>query len=109
MSRSPDSAASRIFDEAEVRSVLSDTFYRTDEAPQPGLASLGAAGTRKKRRPKADHYEIVCISMYVEDLARLDEKVAALKGRGHRRMTRSALIRYALDRLALDDVPRPAL
>ena len=106
MSRTNDSAASRLFDEDEVRSVLEDTFYRPNEA-RPGVASLDPEGTRKKRRPKADHYEIVCISMYVEDLARLDEKVAALKGKGHRRMTRSALIRYALDRLAVEDVPKP--
>jgi hypothetical protein len=47
--------------------------------------------------------------MYVEDLAALDAKVDALKQRGHRRMTRSALIRYALNRLAVEDVPRPTL
>jgi hypothetical protein len=107
MSRTNDSAASRLFDDAEVREVLEESFYRTGDAG-PGVASIGSDGGRKKRRPKADHYEIVCISMYVEDLARLDEKVAALKGKGHRRMTRSALIRYALDRLAVEDVPKPS-
>jgi hypothetical protein len=47
--------------------------------------------------------------MYVEDLASLDAKVDTLKKSGHRRMTRSALIRYALERLAIEDVPRPSL
>lgn len=117
MSRATTSAAARLFDDPEVRDVLAETFYREPAvdvgapvaaAAGPGLATLGAAGERKKpKRPKADHYEIVCISMYVEDLARLDEKVARLKGTGHRRMTRSALIRYALDRLAVEDVPKP--
>lgn len=93
---------------------LRDTFYR--EAPveiaapksdAPALASLDASGKRRKaQKPKPDHYEIICISIYKDDLARLDAKVDELKRRGHRRMTRSALIRYALDRVAIDDVPR---
>jgi hypothetical protein len=85
--------------------VLADTFYREDASPKPRLAALDEAGKRRSK-PKPDHYEIICISMYNDDLARLDAKVEALKARGNRRMTRSALIRYALDRLALDDVPR---
>ena len=86
--------------------VLAETFYR-EEAPKPRLAALDAAGKRRRaQKPKPDHYEIICISLYNEDLARLDDKVEALKAKGHRRMTRSALIRYALDRLAVDDVPR---
>ena len=124
MSCAPNAIA-RLFDDVDLQGVLADTFYRdplgaerlgmdpvaADDAPsKPRLAALGPSGERKKpKRQKADHYEILCISMYVEDLARLDAKVAALKGRGHRRMTRSALIRYALDRLALDDVPKPGI
>jgi len=86
--------------------VLAETFYREDATPKPRLAALDEAGQRRRAKPKPDHYEIICISMYKDDLARLDAKVEALKARGNRRMTRSALIRYALDRLALDDVPR---
>ena len=113
MTRARSSAAARLFDDAEVRDVLAETFYRAarpevTEVDGPTVASLGPTGDRKKpKRPKADHYEILCISMYVEDLARMDQKVRELKSRGHRRMTRSALIRYALDRLAIDDVPKP--
>lgn len=102
-------AVRELFDEGEVREVLKDTFYRS-EPPLMPLAATAPDGEPKKRRrapkPKPDHYEIICISMYVEDLGRLDDKVAALKAKGHRRMTRSALIRYALDQLDLDTVPR---
>ncbi len=86
--------------------VLREAFYKDAEGPP--LAALGPDAKRRARpkQPKPEHYEIICISMYNEDLARLDEKVRALKARGHRRMTRSALIRYALDRVALYDVPR---
>jgi len=113
-------AARSLFDADEVRDVLRDTFYATPDAtPAPSViepkgappASLDATGKRRrtpKKAKKADHYEILCISMYVEDLTRLDAKVATLKQGGHRRMTRSALIRLALDKLALDDVPAPS-
>ncbi|MBN8610788.1 MAG: hypothetical protein J0L92_09405 [Deltaproteobacteria bacterium] len=113
------SAAHALFDRDEIREVLETSFYRTEPAPiepvakskRPGVARAGktSAGRKTARKPKPDHYEILCISMYVEDLASLDGKVEALKQRGHRRMTRSALIRYALERLAIEDVPRPSI
>ncbi len=53
-----------------------------------------------------DRYKVICISIYKSDLARLDEKVKLLKGRGHTKANRSALIRHALDALDLNQVPR---
>lgn len=47
-------------------------------------------------------YRVICISMYHDDLAWLDEAVAALKARGIRRANRSWLIRKALGKLDLD-------
>jgi hypothetical protein len=109
MKKSTAESVKNVFTEDEV--VLRESFYRDESAPVRPLAALGT-DTKRRARPKQakpEHYEIICISMYNEDLARLDEKVAALKQRGHRRMTRSALIRYALDRIALDEVPRSSL
>ncbi|UJR80737.1 hypothetical protein [Sandaracinus amylolyticus] len=113
MAADPHARAVReLFDDGEVREVLRETFYRA-EAPSRTVAKTTpeaetSSGKRKRvQKPKPDHYEIICISMYKEDLARLDEKVAALKSRGHRRMTRSALIRWALDQIEnLETVPR---
>ncbi len=109
----PSSAVHALFDQAEIREVLETSFYRPEPAARPAILqkerARPASGRKRAKKPKPDHYEIICISMYVEDLAALDAKVAALKTRGHRRMTRSALIRYALDRLAIDDVPKPLL
>lgn len=88
-----------IFDGDEVREVLSETFYSDPTPPK----------RRSRRRPKAlkpAHYEVICISLYNEDLARLDAKVKQLKERGHRKMSRSALIRYALDTVDLDSLPK---
>jgi len=39
---------------------------------------------------------VVCISTYTTDLAALDAKVAELREAGHRRATRSSLIRAAV-------------
>lgn len=56
--------------------------------------------------PRPDHYKVICISLYNEDLARLDVMVQRLKARGLTKANRSALIRYALDQVDLDKVPK---
>ncbi len=93
-----------LFGDDEVRDVLQETFYAPAEVP------VSAAKPRRKRtrknQSKPSHYDVICISLYKEDLARLDEKVAHLKESGHRKMSRSALIRYALDTVDLDALPR---
>jgi hypothetical protein len=87
-----------VFDRDEVKDVLRSDFYRAKPLSRPRKA--------KANKPKPDHYEVICISLYNEDLARLDAKVAELKKRGHRKMSRSALIRFALDTVDLDGLPR---
>ncbi len=64
--------------------------------------------SRKRATPEKtpDHYKVICISMYTSDLAALDEKVAVLKERGLPRVSRSALIRYALSKVDPNLVPR---
>ncbi len=120
-------AVRELFDESEVRDVLRDTFWNggpepasdrgatatsalrplavTDRASPPRGATTTTRGKRRKKA-KPDHYDVICISLYKEDLGRLDDKVAALKERGHRRMTRSALIRWALDQVDLSSIPK---
>lgn len=104
----------------EVQDVLNKTFYKTEQynsegAPivresmpvlkAPRVPRIGF-DTKINVKQKPDHYEIICISMYKEDLKEMDEKVSALKQRGLRKMNRSALIRYALSHVNPDDVPR---
>lgn len=83
---------------SDVDDVLRETFYASEPAPR----------ARKARPTKAkpDHYEVICISLYKEDLERLDAKVADLKTRGHRKMNRSSLIRFALDQVDASKLPR---
>jgi hypothetical protein len=114
--RSHAAAAHALFEGEDVRDVLRDTFFRSE--PEPGFRSEpdpAPAAVRKPRRakppsrsiPKEDlPYEVICISLYREDLAELDEKVRALKARGHRKMSRSALIRYALAQVDTSALPR---
>ena len=87
-----------VFEEDEVSAVLRDTFYQGKKSKR--------RPARAKKRAKADHYDVICISLYKEDLARLDAMVAKLKKRGHRRVSRSALIRFALDQVDPKDFPR---
>ena len=76
-----------------------ETFYRPQRAP--GAERLPAAD-----RPKPTHYKVVCISLYTEDIARLERLVAELKKRGHTRANRSQVIRAALDQVDLDRIAK---
>ena len=88
-----------VFEEDEVSAVLRDSFY--------GGNGVKRGRTKKKTaKKKPDHYDVICISLYKEDLTQLDEMVAKLKKRGHRRISRSALIRFALDQVDIRDFPR---
>lgn len=60
----------------------------------------------KRDSTKPSHYKVICISMYTDDLKRLDGMVEALKARGLTKANRSALIRYALGEVDLDRVPK---
>ncbi|MCB9614659.1 MAG: hypothetical protein H6721_09580 [Sandaracinus sp.] len=93
-----------LFEGDEVQEILRDSFYKP-------TAPAKAEPVRKKksrRRPKPEEvdYQVICISMYNEDLALLDEKVKKLKASGHRKMSRSALIRFALDHVDLSKLPK---
>ena len=48
------------------------------------------------------HFRTICISLYREDLTRLDEMVETLKRRGQTGANRSALIRHALQQVNVD-------
>jgi hypothetical protein len=106
--RSHAAAAHALFEGEDVRDILHNTFFRSE--PEPTVAAPRAKGRAKppsRSIPKEElPYEVICISLYREDLAELDEKVRALKARGHRKMSRSALIRYALAQVDTSSLPR---
>ena len=62
---------------------------------------------RRRRAKKAPtHYKIVSISLYNEDIDRIDKLVSELKDSGHPKANRSALIRYAIDTVDVSKMPK---
>jgi len=59
---------------------------------------------RKKIKPS--HYKLVCISLYQDDIAKLENHVRLLKGKGFTRANKSMVIRFAIDRVILEQMPR---
>jgi hypothetical protein len=85
-----------------------ERFYRPEREPAaipPTPEELALAGGQA-RKPKPAHYKIVCISLYNDDIERLEKMVETLKGRGHTKANKSQLIRAALDQVDLDKVPK---
>ena len=94
-------AARSVLDREEVEGVLSGAFY----VPQAPVRTAAAARA-KALENKPQHYKVICISMYNEDLAELDAMVDALKAKGMTKANRSALIRHALAQVDLNSVPK---
>lgn len=78
--------------------LLERTFY---QAP-----ARAPKRVRAEEKIKPSHYKVVSISLYQEDIARLEALVAELKRRGHTKANKSQLIRYALDTVDIDKLPR---
>jgi hypothetical protein len=92
-------AAAKVLDHDDVDGVLSSSFYDAN------ARAVGRADA-KRAADKPTHYKVICISMYTEDLKRLDTMVDTLKSRGLTKANRSALIRYALGGVDLEAVPK---
>ena len=84
--------------------ILTEEFYGRGERRE-GRAPARPA-SRVSDKPKPTHYKIVCISLYTEDIARLEAMVAELKRRGHTKANKSAVIRYALDSVDIGKMPK---
>src|SRR6188768_1495932 len=94
-------AARKVLDVDEVEGVLSSSFYAPSSDERPKV--LFSTDTTQE---KPTHYKVICISMYTDDLKRLDTMVDSLKARGLTKANRSALIRYALSNIDLENVPK---
>ena len=93
-------ATAQVLDNTDVEGVLSGSYYDPNAAPK----RLRPVDSQRPAKP--DHYKVICISMYMDDLKRLDDMVDELKIRGLTKANRSALIRYALSNVELDNVPK---
>lgn len=78
---------------------------RTTDAQQETKAEK-TGRLLKEKAAKPQHYKIVSISLYMEDIERLNSMVDELKSRGHFKANKSMLIRHALEQLDLDQIPK---
>jgi hypothetical protein len=87
---------------------LLETLYETEPASPRSLRRRGRP-TGGGRRPLADGqtYRLVTFSFYEEDVERLDALLAEAKARGHRKASRSQIVRLALRQVNLDELPDP--
>ena len=60
----------------------------------------------KKRGRRPSHYKLVCISLYNHDIEKLEQHVQILKQRGHTKANKSQIIRFAIDKVAVEKMPR---
>ena len=104
-------------DPFEDEEVLARTFFNpgshepapTQRDPQRNGAArhnTSSSSSKGKGKPKPTHYKVVSISLYMDDIDRIDALVKELKRRGFTKMNRSALIRFAIDTVDLDKLPR---
>ncbi|MBM4281679.1 MAG: hypothetical protein FJ137_13280 [Deltaproteobacteria bacterium] len=84
------------------RDPLLDAFYG------PGPAKRATKKKRGKgRQPLKDGktFRLVTFSFYEEDVARLDKLLQEARRRGHRRVSRSQIVRLALRQVDLSQLP----
>lgn len=91
---------------AEADAILSEDFYGRKLLPEHSPRRRNPAGTEPPTE-KPTHYKVICISMYTQDIAELENKVAELKRRGWTKANKSQLIRLALSQLDLDKLTTP--
>lgn len=77
-----------------------------EEAPPPRRTKRRGGRKAKRQSGAPTHYKIVSISLYTRDIERIDELVQAWKASGNPKANRSALIRYAIDQLNADNLPK---
>ena len=95
-----------MFDRDEVAEVLQGGFYVPPPTPSDDAPASGLRAKTVHSDKEALHYKVICISLYNEDLQRLDGMVESLKGKGFTKASRSALIRAALDQVDLSKIRR---
>lgn len=80
-----------------------NSFYQAAGSPSgPMVADIT---NHQPTKPRQNHYKTISISLYLEDIERIDNLVYELKRRGFSKMNRSALIRFAIDTVNIDALP----
>lgn len=88
----------------DIDTVLRERFFAPAFVEEPDRPGPRRAVPEAKVRP--EHYKVICISLYNEDLERLDGAVRELKRRGYTKASRSSVLRAAMLQVDLARVPR---
>ena len=81
---------------------MANMFYARPVARVPAPA----AEPIRKDAVRPTHYKVVSISLYNEDIDRIDRLVDQLKAAGHTKANRSSLIRFAIDQVDITRMPK---
>ena len=110
MSAKPSGPRALQTDPLSVDDILATGFYRPEREPPRESEHEGEAvhelPVGKLPKPRPTHYKVVCISLYNEDIERLEELVRELKRQGYSKANKSLVIRAALAQLDVEKVPR---
>jgi hypothetical protein len=82
---------------------LVEHFYQRPTEAAPRARRPRAKGRQPLKEGKT--YRLVTFSFYEEDVARLDALLLEAKKRGHKRVSRSQLVRLALRQVDLSELP----
>ena len=100
----PKPAARLMGDNPLDSDTILERFYRPPVRDADAPPSNDVPPRAQKEKPT--HYKVVCISLYNEDIERLETLVAELKRRGHTKANKSQLIRAALAQVDLGKIPK---
>ncbi len=86
---------------------LVEHFYQRPSALSAPSTRTPRSDRTKGRQPLRDgqSYRLVTFSFYEEDVARLDALLCEAKRLGHRRVSRSQIVRLALRQVDVKDLP----
>jgi hypothetical protein len=111
MATNTRTSVERVLDD-DVADVLRETFFAADVPIEESVGDRRRPGpvrtSELSSKIRPEHYKVICISFYNEDLERLDEAVKELKKRGNTKASRSSVLRAAMMQIDLERVPRGA-
>lgn len=98
----------RVLKKTQDNSELVETLY-SRRAGMPAMVprnSRRRQRLKKRRGRRPSHYKLVCISLYNHDIQKLEQHVQILKQRGHTKANKSQVIRFAIDKVPVEKMPR---
>jgi hypothetical protein len=84
---------------------LAEHFYQAPARAGASRAKSRARGKGRQPLPDGKSWRLVTFSFYEDDVKRLDALLAEAKKKGHRKVSRSQIVRLALRNVDLSGLP----